>query len=154
MIKYEFKIFWINLISLIFFVLDRLLKKYFLFHPDAEWQGFAHFLPNSGFVFGWQPPVFMQSFIYLFIGVAFFFLIILLSQGYRQKNTLTILAATLILAGALSNLTDRVLYHFIIDFIDVGIFNVFNLSDLLITNGVLLLIYQLLKNKTLDKKDR
>lgn len=60
----------------------------------------------------------------------------------REYSELT--GLVLIILGASSNLYDRIKYSFVIDYLDLKYFTVFNLSDLMIVAGVFLL---LIKNK-------
>ncbi len=48
-------------------------------------------------------------------------------------------ALIFIIAGALSNLFDRYYYGYVIDYFDLAYFSVFNLADLMIVAGALLL---------------
>ena len=52
---------------------------------------------------------------------------------------------SLILAGAISNLIDRIFRGYIVDFINVGIWPVFNLADSFNFIGVILIAYIVLK---------
>lgn len=49
-------------------------------------------------------------------------------------------ALILVLAGALSNLFDRFFYGFVVDYIDVYHWSIFNLADVLIIGGIVLLL--------------
>lgn len=55
---------------------------------------------------------------------------------------------TLIISGATSNLIDRILRGYVIDFIKVNLFDfpTFNIADILIVIGIILLILRILKN--------
>lgn len=69
---------------------------------------------------------------------------------FRFRTTQIILA--LLVGGALGNIFDRLLRGFVIDFISIGWWPVFNLADIFLTVGVLLTIafygkIQRLKNK-------
>ncbi len=59
------------------------------------------------------------------------------------------LSLTLILAGAMGNLIDRLRYGYVVDFIDIHIgryhWPAFNVSDSLLTIGVFLLFFKLFK---------
>jgi signal peptidase II len=57
------------------------------------------------------------------------------------------LALGLILAGALGNLIDRVIFGYVIDFLDFQVWPVFNLADSAITVGAVLLGLNLLSSK-------
>ncbi|MEK7598152.1 MAG: signal peptidase II, partial [Patescibacteria group bacterium] len=47
---------------------------------------------------------------------------------------------TFILSGALSNVIDRLYFGCVIDFIDLKFWPVFNLADVFITTGVILIL--------------
>ena len=61
----------------------------------------------------------------------------------------------MILSGAISNLLDRIFRNFVVDFIDLRIigFAIFNVADMLVVGGCILLIYQLFLNKELLNDD-
>ncbi len=73
--------------------------------------------------------------------IAFIFVTILF---FRSDNRFSIFSLSLIIGGALGNLTDRVFYMEVIDFIDVGIgrwrWPTFNVADSFVTIGLILLI--------------
>lgn len=69
---------------------------------------------------------------------------------YYSKYKSLQLGFSLILAGAISNLIDRIFRGYIIDFINVGIWPVFNLADVYNVVGVLMVIF-LLKKESLKK---
>ncbi len=62
-----------------------------------------------------------------------------LLQAYRAADIFIVLLISLIIAGAVSNLIDRLKFGYVIDYIDVSWFTVFNLADSAITIGALLL---------------
>jgi len=53
----------------------------------------------------------------------------------------------LILGGGIGNLTDRLFFGHVIDFIDFKIWPVFNIADSAITVGAVVLIYHMVKKK-------
>ncbi len=67
----------------------------------------------------------------------------------KEKNTYNNYGLSFILAGTLGNGIDRVLTGQVIDFIKIKFisFPVFNIADVLINLGVLILIINFLKNK-------
>lgn len=87
---------------------------------------------NSGAAFG-----LFQGYKWLFIAVA----LIVLFFVFRFRNRFNNLALGCLLGGTLGNLIDRVIYGYVIDFIDLGFWPSFNVADLFSTLGVLLLIY-------------
>lgn len=68
----------------------------------------------------------------------------------RRLSVIEVAAFSLILGGGLSNLIDRVLYEYVIDFLVVGIgrlrTGVFNVADLAITAGVGLLFFRQIRS--------
>ena len=69
---------------------------------------------------------------------------------YYSKYKSLQLGLSLVLAGAISNLIDRIFRGYIVDFINVGIWPVFNLADMYNVAGVLMVIF-LLKKESLKK---
>ena len=68
-----------------------------------------------------------------------------------KKNRRNILGLGFLLGGILGNLADRILYGYVKDFLDFYIFNynfpIFNIADIFIVIGVLLLIISILKGE-------
>jgi signal peptidase II len=60
-----------------------------------------------------------------------------------RRDPLLGLALGLLLGGAIGNLTDRIRYGYVVDFIDVWKWPTFNIADSAITVGVILLVYTL-----------
>lgn len=60
-------------------------------------------------------------------------------QQYQQQKSL--IGSALVLAGALGNFIDRILYGGVVDFISVGSWPVFNGADALICVGLAILLY-------------
>jgi len=121
--------------------LDQASKYYFrnLFDGPVE------ILPDIGFQLAYNTgiafslPVSTWATIPLTIVVIVF----LTWQLWRQKLPgLTRLGLCLILAGAVGNLIDRVLFSAVTDFISVYSFPIFNLADSFITIGVVLFLWQ------------
>ena len=76
-------------------------------------------------------------------------ILILLRYMYSFKNTkLNICGFGLLLGGILGNLSDRLIHGYVKDFLDFIIFNydypVFNLADIFIVIGVIILIISIL----------
>lgn len=148
------KIIYLNLLVLALFALDRLTKLFFLFNPAKRgyliWPSFLElkFGKNTNLALGLKLPLFWQ---YFLIGAAILIVVYFLLKFYREKNAFLIFTLTLILAGAFSNLLDRLYFGYVIDFIDVPFFSVFNLADVYITVGVGLLLISQFKSKSTAK---
>lgn len=108
------------------------ITKYIIRHEG----GF--YICNSGAAFGIRIPLelFYLFWIIIIVGIVFF------RKKYSQDNGLCVI---LILSGALSNVLDRFHFGCVIDFIDLRFWPVFNLADIYITVGALLLLARIKK---------
>lgn len=147
----ENKAVWITLITLL--LIDRVTKRLtmmFLPGQDIELLPYLHlnYVQNTGAAFGM-----MQG------GNLIFIIVALLIIGYILKNwqelcrygALVKWGLVLILGGALGNLYDRITLGFVVDFIDLRVWPVFNAADSFITVGGILLACSLLKKKPEEK---
>ena len=84
---------------------------------------------------------------WLFVSIAACVSVFLITRIVSSKLKLELWALSLILAGAVGNLIDRIAYAYVIDFIDVHYkhyhWPVFNIADSLICMGAALLILEL-----------
>jgi signal peptidase II len=93
---------------------------------------------NTGIAFG--IPVQQTLLIVLTItllGVLVYFI----KKELNLEKRLTQILTAAVLAGGLSNLIDRLYHGYVIDFITVPYWPTFNLADIYITVGILLLIF-------------
>ncbi|MDD3345207.1 MAG: signal peptidase II [Candidatus Omnitrophica bacterium] len=90
---------------------------------------------NSGAAFGM-----LKNQLLLFVAISLFAIIFIL-LNLKKKNTpfLFRISLALILAGAIGNLIDRLRFGYVIDFLDLRFWPVFNLADSALTVGALLL---------------
>lgn len=128
------KIISINLIVLILFLVDRLIKRFFLLNPEFEF-GIFKFYKNYHLIFNLS----FTNFLFYFSFFILFFLFFFLFLSYKSKNYLFIFSFTLIIFGAISNLIDRLLFGYIIDYFNFS-FTYFNLADPIIIAGIILLL--------------
>lgn len=104
---------------------------------------------NRGAAFGIlknQVPLFILT-------AAIAVVLIYLNLKRNKKNGLSLynFSLSLILAGTLGNLADRLTLGYVIDFIDLRIWPVFNLADTAITIGAILLGYTILFGQSQPK---
>ena len=144
---------------LVIFILDQLTKHWVVcslsLHESLPvLEGFFHLthVRNPGAAFG-----FLAGMDHLFRGV-FFIATNILAMGlilfYLVKNTsqrsfLLILGLSMVMAGALGNLTDRLRFNEVIDFLDFFLgswhWPAFNIADMSITTGAALIVWEILK---------
>ncbi|MCK4422199.1 signal peptidase II [candidate division WOR-3 bacterium] len=133
-------------ISLVILILDQLTKKWIV---NSMWLGqsksiigdVVHFTyirnPNSVFGLHFGGPMIST----ILTIVAFIFVIYLFIVAERP---LFLIAVSFIIGGALGNLTDRLLYREVVDFIRVGVnrfyWPTFNVADSFVTIGIILAI--------------
>lgn len=141
------------LIVAIFFSSDRYLK-YLAVHDFSSQSfnllgSFLKFSLAKNYYIAFSLPLYgwvLNTLISLIIISLIFYIFYLISAKDNRKPT--IYPLTLILFGAISNLTDRLVFGYVIDYFDFKYFTVFNLADMMISGGVIYLIYKLsTKNK-------
>ena len=127
--------------------LDRVTKAFFsqilsLGESLPVIRGFFHItlVHNTGIAFGLFRD---QGIVFIIIPVIAIGLLIYNIYYYRrfeeQISELYIIGFSLILGGAFGNLVDRILYGYVIDFLDLRIWPVFNVADSAITIGALII---------------
>jgi signal peptidase II len=60
-----------------------------------------------------------------------------------------VIILTFIIFGAISNILDRLIYGYVIDYLELKYFTVFNLADVMISGGAIILLTKTIK---LNKK--
>jgi len=113
-------------------IMNAILSFQLFFNRGVSWSLF-HSTDTIPFV--------LVSLLQLFITVALGF------YAYHQyRHGHAILGEVCAIAGSLSNLIDRVIYHGVIDFIILSYYNfswpVFNIADAAIVVGVAIMIFQ------------
>lgn len=96
---------------------------------------------NSGAAFGILKGMLP---IFIFLSIVAIFLIILYANRFRRSYYHLRTGLLLILAGTIGNLIDRLRLGYVIDFIDLRIWPVFNVADMTITIGGAFLICHIL----------
>ena len=98
---------------------------------------------NRGAAFG-----FLQNQLLLFVLVSFFAIGLILYNLKNKTNSIILkLSLSLILGGAAGNLIDRLRFGFVVDFLDLRIWPVFNVADSVITIAAVFLTWELIFNK-------
>ncbi len=77
--------------------------------------------------------------------------IVVFNQRLSLGNLLLRVALGLQLGGALGNLIDRVTQGYVTDFLDFGLWPVFNVADMAVVSGVILLAFIMLQE---DRRER
>ena len=144
-------------IIFLMFSLDRISKTYainFFLDQNIQSYYFNDFLNfvliwNTGIAFGIFES---ENILYHSISVLIFIVIcILIIWLIKSAQNFEKVSISLIIGGAFGNLFDRVVYNAVPDFIDIHYHDfhwfVFNVSDIVITCGVILLLLKDLFSK-------
>lgn len=141
-------------------VLDQLVKKIIvsnLFPSESIpiLKNFLHitYVKNTGILFGLLKG---YNFIFILISIIAIVFIFLFFYFFRS-GFYTQVSLVLISAGALSNLIDRLTRGHIVDFIDLRVWPVFNIADICITIGAIILTIEIFKsfsNKSENNQNR
>ena len=139
------------IIVLTIFFLDRFSKIYVIsqneknFSPDLFLSKYLNItlIWNEGIAFGllsFNETIFYNALTFLIlIIILIIFFMLSKSNGIKKYSLM------MILGGAIGNIYDRIFYKAVPDFIDFHIGNfhwfIFNVADIFITLGVILLIY-------------
>ncbi len=147
------KLFFLNLITIFLFIIDRLAKKIF-FANREEYFIFGDFLRlklalNSGIAFGIRLDAIVIAIFYV---VIFLVLVWFLADAVKERRYFVVFCLGLVIAGAFSNLLDRLYVGQVIDYIDVKYFSVFNLADAMIVGGVMGIFGKGINFKIFSKK--
>ncbi len=135
------KIFWLNIIVLAFFILDRVLKEVALkgFAVRALFLEFSYF-PNPNIALGIPLRGFL---LYFLLTIVILTVAAMLYKSYKKEKMIEVFSWTMILVGTFSNLLDRFKYGLVIDYFNLSFFTVLNLADVAISLGVIILIWRL-----------
>ena len=145
------KAFYINFIIILsIFILDRLTKLYVI-HLDKIDSGTKIFsskflniylIWNEGIAFGLFSS--NESSLYNFLTLFILIIILVILYMMTKSSGLKKYSLLMILGGAIGNVFDRIIYKAVPDFIDfhVGNFHwfIFNVSDIFISVGVILMV--------------
>lgn len=141
----------IVIIGIIALVIDQITKSLMQIY-DVHFDIISNFLSfnylqNTGAA--WS---ILEGKQYLLIGISLVMLILVYNMSFSYENKpIYNITFGLLFGGIIGNLFDRVLYGFVRDFIDINIFGynypVFNIADIAIVLGVLILLVLTLKGE-------
>lgn len=109
------------------------------------WKGIFHItrVNNTGAAFGWLK----NSGGFLIFVSAISVVVLTLHLFRKRKPSVSDAAWALVLGGALGNLYDRLRFGYVVDFLDLRVWPVFNVADACICIGVGLIFVRMLTAK-------
>jgi signal peptidase II len=129
------------------------ISSRFLLHESyGVIDGFFNlvYVMNPGAAFGFLAGA-SEVFRYIFfIGITVIAILLIIYYLVKQKpgNIITVISLTLIFAGAVGNLVDRIRFGAVVDFLDVYVgtwhWPAFNVADSAITVGAILMIWEMI----------
>jgi len=136
---------WWLIVSAGIFGIDRVIKTMLV---EGVWESFKVndwlgivLAYNDGLAFGWGSG---WGLLISLIGLIIFLYFIIRYHHLWMPMILTNVAVGLVLGGALSNLYDRLAYGGqVVDYISVNFYSNFNLADVAIVVGLLILVWKL-----------
>lgn len=145
--------------ALVVIALDQITKsavssRFLMNESYAVINGFFNlvYVMNPGAAFGFLASA-SAAFRYIFfIGVTLMAILLILYYLVKSRpgNIVAVLSLTLIFAGAVGNLIDRIRFGAVVDFLDVYIgtwhWPAFNVADSAITVGAILMIWEMIIN--------
>jgi signal peptidase II len=134
----------------IFFLIDRYLKTIAL---SSYNQPIINNLINFNFVPNYQIAFSLPvsgPWLSILISSIIIIITIYLALNYKKLKSLEFISLFGIALGATSNLIDRINYGFVIDYLDLRWFTIFNIADVLISVCSIILFINLMQS---SKKD-
>ena len=140
--------------------LDQITKfavtsMFFLHESHAVIDGLFNivYVMNPGAAFGFLAGA-SETFRYIFfIGITLAAILLIIYYLVKSKtgSIIIVISLTLIFAGAVGNLIDRIRYGAVVDFLDFVIgkwhYPAFNVADSAITIGAILMIWEMIINR-------
>lgn len=134
---------FVCIVASLVFTADFFIKRYFLFNHSFESIPviknilYLTVVFNKGAAFGILKG---KTVLLIYTGIIFMLVFLFAVINEQRKNIFFLISCGLIIGGALSNLTDRVFLGFVVDYIDIRVWPVFNLSDSAISVGAFFLL--------------
>lgn len=150
----------IFLVSIIVFIVDiisKILVSNFMLEDQSIKiiNNFLYFTyaKNTGIAFS-----FLEGNMLFIISMTLIIVVLLIKYVYNKKLDLKEkISYGLVLGGAIGNLFDRIVYGYVIDFIDVYIFGydypIFNVADSCVVVGIILILLLSFKSEGSEKDE-
>ena len=110
------------------------------------------FIKNTGGAFGLGNN---HIWIFILLNLLIILAIIIYTQRKKELSKLEFLGSILVLSGGTGNLIDRIFRGYVVDYIDINDFMnypVFNLEDMLIVVGIVIIMINIIRMECISKK--
>lgn len=134
--------FKIGFLALVLFALDQIpkwLAAHYLMQAPFQITSFLTLSYQQNYGLAWSIPIPYNLLIAL--NTALLILVpVLLAKNLDLRRKTSQILLSFVLGGALGNLFDRLTKGYVVDYVAVGSFPVFNLADALLTIGIFLIV--------------
>jgi len=141
------------LIAIFFVSLDRWLKYYSLMMPPTDikiWGDYLQFTFSRNFNIAFSLPL-PSDIAAIIASVLVLGLMVYAFNEWKKKEYDAVGLLVIIIFGASSNIIDRFQYGYVIDYLDLKYYTIFNLADAMVTLGAIFLLFASLKNGSRKK---
>lgn len=137
----------VGLVGIVIFALDQLTKYMVVkeigmggFWQPLQALPFLRVYPsiNTGTACGYFPQL---SFVFTLAPFFILAIVVLFYRSQRQPGWLLSIGVGLIIGGAFGNLVDRLRLGYVVDFVQVGSFPIFNVADSAVSTAVVLMLF-------------
>lgn len=145
---------WLIILGICIILLDQITKAILIGKNTTVIPNVLNFTytENTGVAFG----IGSNNLLFIIIVniIVLGMIIKFIKEREEQVNFSILISLILILSGGIGNLIDRIVRGYVIDFIDINVFNFpnFNIADISISIGIILLIFILCKSILKEKK--
>lgn len=138
-------------LAVLFFITDRVMKKIILDNTILfNFKNLASIKLVKNYYIALSIPL-HGLFLNILITIIIFSILLFSLKLIKDNKYAKAFFLTLVILGALSNLIDRILFGFVVDYISILSFPVFNIADSMICCGLLLFIINDYHCKSDDK---
>ena len=129
------------------FIVDKFISSTLIIIPRI--LEFTN-IKNVGIAFGINSSNTKNIFLSIFVLII---IINFIKKQFKVIDEKTFFSLGLMLGGAIGNLIDRIIKGGVLDFIKISTFPVFNIADIAIVTGWILLIVNIIKFSNQEKKE-
>jgi len=135
-------------IAVLIVILDQITKHLVVYHMELGQSieiipNFLYLTSHRNAGAAWGILYGEMMFFYVVTVVVVAILLIWMRKLDKQKDKLLLIALAFLLGGAIGNFIDRLFYQTVVDFVDTFIFGynfpIFNVADMALTFGVILM---------------
>lgn len=144
--------FIVALIAVIVLILDQLTKYLVRLKQPFATEGFLSitFTQNTGTFFGLFDSAAGSNILFIILSIVAIAALIFFIKS--EQRTTALIPLGFIIGGILGNFLDRVLLGYVVDWIRLPFWPIFNIADIALVGGVFIVLYITIKDELLEEK--